>query len=432
MKTFYFHRYNENNISNKYNLIKKNTFNITFYTELKGDLFRAEKLIKMGLEMKTKIGFQNLYLLPYIMNETFKNEIPRLIVNKYQKINQYLNYEEYCSKSLLYFNYKKMKELFPSSYNYMLETYSNPEDKYIITEKFYNYSIKNSLKDNLWLLKPKLSLKGIGIQFLSNFSNIKNNYIITKYLNNPHIIKGVKYDLRFHGLVTSIKPLMIYLYNEGLVRLATESFDYNNIDNKFAFLTNLHINKENKNKFIYPVNISDIENSHFWNFKTLKKFYLRKGINFNNIYNDVKDIFIKMIFSVRKKIIENIEKNHLLNSNFYHLIGFDIILDHNLKPYLLEANRKTGFRDDNDAEKDFTFNIIIDTINLVGLKLISRKKNKIISFKETIKDNICELSRPQGGYNLIFPLKNNIDKYKMFYLGDIPKEDLYLWNDLKE
>ena len=87
---------------------------------------------------------------------------------------------------------------------------------------------------------------------------MKDDYLITKYLENPHIIKGVKYDIRFHGLVTSIKPLKIYLYNEGFVRLASEKFDYKKLNNKFAFLTNLHIGRLNK-KFIYPQNISNIE-----------------------------------------------------------------------------------------------------------------------------------------------------------------------------
>ena len=189
----------------------------------------------------------------------------------------------------------------------------------------------------------------------------------------------------------------------------------------------------NKKKFIYPKNITNIEDSHLWNLEALKNYLLKNGINYDKIYEEVKDIFIKMIFSVRKKIIKNIKQYKLANSNFYHLIGFDIILDENLKPYLLEANRKTGFRDDNDAEKNFTYNLIIDTINLVGLKNIQKNNiKKYTNIKEIIEDNICELNRPRGGYNLIFPLKNNIEKYKSFYLNDIPKEDLKLWKYLKE
>ena len=75
-----------------------------------------------------------------------------------------------------------------------------------------------------------------------------------------------------------------------------------------------------------------------------------------------------MILTVRKKIINDITRKKLDISNFYHLIGFDIILDNNLKPYLLEANRRCSFRDDNDAEKYYTYNIVVDTLNIIGLR----------------------------------------------------------------
>ena len=85
-------------------------------------------------------------------------------------------------------------------------------------------------------------------------------------------------------------------------------------------------------------------------------------------------------------------------------------------------------RDNNNAEIGYTRNIIIDTLNLVGLRPIDQNNNdKNIN----IEDDISELERPRGMYNLIFPLKNNIEKYKKFYLNNIPSEDLELWNFLK-
>ena len=435
LKTFFFQRKNDEipRKHYKFNIIKN--YNLTFYSEKNEDKFRVTKLKALGFSRNENLNNHfNLYILPYIMKDDLKKKISKSIINKYQKINQFFNYKEYSSKSLLYLNYRKMKKLFPILYNYMPETFSYPEDKFIILKKFKYYSYFNASKDNMWLVKPKLSLSGKGIHFLENISYIDSNYLITKYLYNPHLIKGLKYDLRVHGLVTSIKPLKIYLYNEGLVRLATEIYNSYNKDNKFCFLTNLYLNKKNKKKFIYPQNISNIEDSHLWNFKALQKYYLRNGIDFNKIFEDIKDIFIKMIFSVREKIIKNIEVYNLSVSNFYHLIGFDIILDENLKPYLLEVNRKTGFRDNNDAEKNFTFNIIIDTINLVGIfpMIISKKRKNNYNLKEIIEENICELNKPRGGYQLIFPLKKNIEMYKTLYLNNIPKEDLELWKYLKE
>jgi len=385
------------------------------------------------------MGVHNLYILPYKVLKNLRRNITKNIVNKYQKINRYFNAFEYASKSSLYKNYKKMNEIFPDDYNYMLETFSFPEDKKIINKKFKDYSFNSTQKNDSWLIKPKMRSLGLGISILKNIANIKEECIITKYLINPHLIKGFKYDLRIHGLVTSVKPLKIYLYDEGLVRVASEKYDPKNIDNKFSFLTNLFLNRKNKKKFIYPKNLTNIENSNLWNLAAFRRYCKRNNINYDKLYDEFGDIFIKMVFSVRQKIINDIKTNKLSSSNFYNLIGFDIICDENMKPYLLEANRRCGLRDDNDAEKYYTHNLIADTFNLVGIRIMNKKNKSLIGDKkykdnleEMLEDNLCELDRPRGGYKLIFPLKNNIEKYKKFYLNNIPKEDLLLWNNLKE
>jgi len=410
----------------------------TFYTESKKE-FREVKLKELGVKLNEQMGVHNLYILPYKVLKNLRRNITKNIVNKYQKINRYFNAFEYASKSSLYKNYKKMNEIFPDDYNYMLETFSFPEDKKIINKKFKDYSFNSTQKNDSWLIKPKMRSLGLGISILKNIANIKEECIITKYLINPHLIKGFKYDLRIHGLVTSVKPLKIYLYDEGLVRVASEKYDPKNIDNKFSFLTNLFLNRKNKKKFIYPKNLTNIENSNLWNLAAFRRYCKRNNINYDKLYDEFGDIFIKMVFSVRQKIINDIKTNKLSSSNFYNLIGFDIICDENMKPYLLEANRRCGLRDDNDAEKYYTHNLIADTFNLVGIRIMNKKNKSLIGDKkykdnleEMLEDNLCELDRPRGGYKLIFPLKNNIEKYKKFYLNNIPKEDLLLWNNLKE
>ena len=92
---------------------------------------------------------------------------------------------------------------------------------------------------------------------------------------NPHLINGLKYDLRVYVLVTSFCPLKVYVYNDGLVRFATEQYnnDPRNLNQKFIHLTNFSINKKNRGKFIQNNNDSDSDGnedggeSSKWDFK---------------------------------------------------------------------------------------------------------------------------------------------------------------------
>ena len=63
---------------------------------------------------------------------------------------------------------------------------------------------------------------------------------------------------------------------------------------------------------------------------------------------------------------------------------------------------------------------------------MNKKENKTEDIKQNIEENLWELNRSRGGYKLIFPLKNNIEKYKKYFGNNIPKEDRELWKQLIE
>ena len=93
--------------------------------------------------------------------------------------------------------------------------------------------------------------------------------------------------------------------------------------------------------------------------------------------------------------------------------------------------------------------LVADMLNIVGIIPYSHEFNDDFKpwednenmfpyyhdEKERIRFNvdeaICELGRPRGKFELIFPLKENIDKYeKLFKLNLI--ENQLLWKHIKE
>lgn len=78
-------------------------------------------------------------------------------------------------------------------------------------------------KDKFYIIKPENSCQGKGI-FLTNSLNKLDRttpMIVQKYISNPMLIEGLKFDLRIYVLITCVQPLRIYMYNDGLARFAT-------------------------------------------------------------------------------------------------------------------------------------------------------------------------------------------------------------------
>jgi tubulin polyglutamylase TTLL4 len=106
-------------------------------------------------------------------------------------------------------------------------------------------------KEALYILKPVAASCGRGIKIISHSQKVnqKEGILASKYLDEPHLIKGLKYDLRIYVLVTNFNPLKVYIYDDGLVRFATEKYtkDVKTLNKKFVHLTNFSINKRAPN-----------------------------------------------------------------------------------------------------------------------------------------------------------------------------------------
>lgn len=63
------------------------------------------------------------------------------------------------------------------------------------------------------------------------------------------------------------------------------------------------------------------------------------------------------------------QPNETQNPVCFEILGMDVMLDENLKPYLLEINHAPSFSIDTPFDFDLKFKLIHDTIKLIGFNV---------------------------------------------------------------
>ena len=389
-------------------------------------------------------SFSNFFTHNLLIKNPYRDDLEEMgMIPTYQKIFSYTNFKVLCYKDYTYFNYYNMRKKFPKDFDYMPETYSYPEDKKEIEKKFGNYKIDIN---DLWLIKPKTGSLGEGIYFFENFTKIPDVYLISKYINNPHLINKLKYDFRIYVLITGLSPLKMYLYKEGMVRFSTEEYtlDKNHLSELYRHLTNVNINKKNIKDYKKAIN-ADTQEGSKWSLKVYENYCKSHNIDYNHIRNQMGDIAIKSILSVLDQFLNRINENGTQDRNHFKLLGFDFLVDENMKVHLIEINGRPSLLMGDINDRKLKPQLIADTLNIVGITPYShyykdgfapfdnkndkgdiKEKNEKIRIEDVVNSSICEFGRPRGRFELIFPLKDNIVYYKQFFKYNY-KENSLLW-----
>ena len=358
-------------------------------------------------------------------------------LNKYQKYNHFPITWQLSRKDNLYNNYKKLQIKFPNDFKYMPETYVLPKDKEIFTLQIQNYELN---KNNIWLLKPVASSRGRGIRILTNFNDIPEKTIITHYISNPHLINRKKYDLRLYVLITGYTPLKIYLFEDGLTRFCSEEYnlDESKLNDKYIHLTNYSINKNNEN--FEKNDDTEKEEGNKWSILAFKKYLKEKKIDFNKLWKKIKDIIIKTILSITDEGIPIIKLFNLSSVNLFEIYGFDILLDSFLNPWLMEVNWNPSLNCDSELDLKIKSKVLTDIFNIIGIipfshdgkfNIMEKENNYKDSISEAVNESLHEFARPSGGFERIFPLKDNINYYSKF-LEKPEGENKALWNIMQK
>ena len=103
------------------------------------------------------------------------------------------------------------------------------------------------------------------------------------------------------------------------------------------------------------------------------------------VWSKIYDLIIKALISVEPHVVDQIRKYSLHRSNCFDLFGFDILLDSNLRPWLVEVNLCPSMNNDSPLDHRIKSNLIADALTLIGIRQFDRKKERINIVKTRIK-----------------------------------------------
>ncbi|OMJ86723.1 hypothetical protein SteCoe_11735 [Stentor coeruleus] len=300
-------------------------------------------------------------------------------LNPYQRINHFPNSFEITRKDKMCLNLMIMKSKYPIDYDFFPDTYIIPKDIGDFTLKYYEM-------DCQWIVKPCNSSQGKGIFILESLNtlDLDGGCIVSKYIENPLLLNNLKCDLRLYILVTSFEPLKIFIYEEGLARFACEDYTTADSSNKFIFLTNYSVNKKS-DKFIQNTDWQEDNIGHKWSFSAFLKEMGKLNYDTDIVTKRIYDLIIKTVIAIEGLVVDSVRKLALKHNNCFDLFGFDILLDQDLKPWLLEVNLSPSMNTDAPIDLYIKSNLIADAFNLVGIRAFDRKKESASKVKSRIK-----------------------------------------------
>ncbi|GAB6030010.1 putative tubulin polyglutamylase ttll1, variant 2 [Chamberlinius hualienensis] len=238
----------------------------------------------------------------------------------------------------------------------------------------YNLFVEEFRKNptSTWIIKPSSKSQGAGIFLVNKLSqlqrwsrenrspthlvttgNVKETYVISRYLENPLLIGGKKFDLRMYVLVTSFKPLKCFVYKLGFCRFCAVRYvsGESELDNMFVHLTNVSIQKHG----------DEYNRLHGgkWMIQSMR-LYLEgtRGIQVTNkLFDDINWVILHSLKAVAGTIVND--------RHCFECYGYDIIVDDNLKPWLVEVNASPSLTATTVSDRLLKSTLIKDILNIV-------------------------------------------------------------------
>ena len=245
-------------------------------------------------------------------------------------------------------------------------------------------------KHAVWIVKPPASSCGRGIRLATSRELTagtlpkEKKYVVQRYVDAPFLgVNGRKFDLRLYALVTSVDPLVVYVHEDGLVRFSTHAYTMRNLRCRYVHLTNYSVNKKSKRYVEADGDGADPEDAFKWPLQALWRWLDAHGHDAAAVRARCHDLVVKTLIAAEAELTpHNVQACRAARPAgappaprrpCYELFGFDVLLDADLRPWLIEVNISPSLMGNSVLDRRIKGRLVADVFHTTGFRPFSTK-----------------------------------------------------------
>ncbi|KAJ8395162.1 hypothetical protein AAFF_G00036180 [Aldrovandia affinis] len=336
-------------------------------------------------ETKSRIAFYNfregeqlLYQIPN--NKVLTTKVGLLSsLREYDRVSSKVNHGRGLRRL-------KMEEFFPDTFRMDIR---DEKDAF-----FAQHKVACGDRTEAWICKPTGLNQGRGIFLLRTEEEISafraqlqaiddnQNYkrlpfrlpqarIVQRYVQNPLLLEGRKFDVRSYFLIACTTPYMVF-FRHGYVRLTCDLYDPNS-NNLTAHLTNQYMQKKSP---LY----SELKEETVWSMERFNAYVNEQLREARGLPQDwVLGAFAKRMQVIITQCFLAVKAKLECKLGLFDLIGCDFMIDEDFKVWLLEMNCNPALHTNCRVLKEVVPSTVTETLDLTleifskcrsGLKLL--------------------------------------------------------------
>lgn len=105
------------------------------------------------------------------------------------------------------------------------------------------------------------------------------------------------------------------------------------------------------------------------------------------MWSRIYDVILKTLACGDNYVLQAMKKNWMYRQNCFEIFGFDILLDSDLKPWIIEVNLSPSLSPDSPLDLAIKQNLLVDTWNLCGIRKFDRRKESLNKLKYRNKNS---------------------------------------------